>query len=76
MGRLVGGARGGGARDREMRIYTLIHAYCISFHVQKCHISFSLSATLDFYYFCSYIIIHAISCEMKSVRLGKILSEI
>ena len=36
------GARGDGARDREMRIYTLIHAYCISFHVQKCHISFSL----------------------------------
>ena len=42
VGRLVWGAGGGGARDREMRIYTLIHAYCISFHVQKCNISFSL----------------------------------
>ena len=28
--------------DREMRMYTLFHAYCISFHVQKCNISFSL----------------------------------
>ena len=37
-----GGGGGGEARDREMRIYTLIHAYCISFHLQKCHISFSL----------------------------------
>ena len=32
------GCGGGGARDKEMRIYTLIHAYCIHFHVQKCHI--------------------------------------
>ena len=32
VGRLVG-MRGGGARDREMRIYTLINAYCIHFHV-------------------------------------------
>ena len=31
------GCRGGCARDREMKIYTLVHAYCISFHVQKCH---------------------------------------
>ena len=41
VGRLVG-CGAGGAKDRETRIYTLIHAYCIHFHVQKCHISFSL----------------------------------
>ena len=42
MGRCVWVGGGGGAGDRQIRIYTLIHAYCISFHVQKCHISFSL----------------------------------
>ena len=25
------GCGGGGARDREMRIYTSIHAYCVNF---------------------------------------------